>query len=581
MAIPGFFGRWLIRHKFNNVLIKYRPKGSSLSIDMNSIVHQISQKLFADQEYLKGRSAKELEQECFDRIGAHLLEILQTIDVSDLFIIAIDGLAPMAKIKQQKQRRYMKTLTESMTPKEKKSGIGFDSNCISPGTEFMFRLDTFLETWLKSDAVRPRLPKVVIYSGHMDPGEGEHKIFKYLRRGLEPEMSTKIPVNPQGTHYIYGMDADLIMLSMICPLPNIVLYRLDKDESEVLVSISSLRICIRNLMSNSFESKSDDARHQTKEEKNFIDDFTILMLFFGNDFLPRLACTELSFELLDEFIQLYRTSDLRLTINGELSLQNLKKFIQKLSKKEETFIHQAISLNKQLKEPSSLLPWDHKGFNLTNFTTEWYLNELSYKRLDLLPKKMQERYRVVHQGSIKDLSSEYIKGFFWTYEYYKTGLAPSKWFFKYFHAPMLNVLTEDIKSLSEKKLRDFTRKDLTYEYSVLDQLAIIIPEESKMTLPGQLRSIYDIQSPIKDQMPKMFDIAWWNVAVLPPPELKQIKEALEELGMSVDMKTVRYLRKAPMLMNNIEYKKKVEENRKLRLFLDTKIQKERSKTLQG
>jgi len=59
----------------------------------------------------------------------------------------------------------------------------FDSNCITPGTEFMVRLQTQLEYFLQSkmstDPIwqRPR----IILSGHEVPGEGEHKIMDYIR----------------------------------------------------------------------------------------------------------------------------------------------------------------------------------------------------------------------------------------------------------------------------------------------------------------------------------------------------------------------------------------------------------------
>jgi len=54
----------------------------------------------------------------------------------------------------------------------------FDSNCITPGTEFMARVsmhfEYFIRDKLKNDPKWHGL--TVFYSGHDVPGEGEHKV---------------------------------------------------------------------------------------------------------------------------------------------------------------------------------------------------------------------------------------------------------------------------------------------------------------------------------------------------------------------------------------------------------------------
>ena len=40
-----------------------------------------------------------------------------------------------------------------------------------------------------------------------EPGEGEHKIFEFIRNNKSAEFS-------QETHVVYGLDADLIMLTL-------------------------------------------------------------------------------------------------------------------------------------------------------------------------------------------------------------------------------------------------------------------------------------------------------------------------------------------------------------------------------
>lgn len=73
-----------------------------------------------------------------------LEELVSLVQPKRLLYIAIDGVAPRAKMNQQRQRRF-----RAAKGRAERGGEGFDSNSITPGTEFMARVDEHLRwTWL-------------------------------------------------------------------------------------------------------------------------------------------------------------------------------------------------------------------------------------------------------------------------------------------------------------------------------------------------------------------------------------------------------------------------------------------------
>ena len=120
-------------------------------------------------------------------------------------IIAFDGVAPLAKLNQQRIRRfkssYESTIKNSIT--QVTNTTTWNRSCITPGTSFMKKLALKIET-LKFNNNINNLN--IITSTSNEEGEGEHKIFDYIRNNIDEH-------NKHDT-VIYGLDADLIMLSL-------------------------------------------------------------------------------------------------------------------------------------------------------------------------------------------------------------------------------------------------------------------------------------------------------------------------------------------------------------------------------
>lgn len=87
----------------------------------------------------------------------------------------------------------------------------FNSLNIFPGTDFMADLHVFLDYYItKTLQSNPQLENLNILLSDSDvPGEGEHKIMEFVR-----SQRTQCGYDPNQTHVIHGLDADLSMLAL-------------------------------------------------------------------------------------------------------------------------------------------------------------------------------------------------------------------------------------------------------------------------------------------------------------------------------------------------------------------------------
>ncbi|CAG7833351.1 unnamed protein product [Allacma fusca] len=216
MGIPKFY-RW-ISERYPCLSEKIReyqiPDFDNLYLDMNGIIHTCSHPN-DDDVHLRIP-----EEAVFKEIFRYIDFLFKMIKPRKVFFMAIDGVAPRAKMNQQRGRRFRSAKlaldqeAEAIKKGEKlPSEERFDSNCITPGTEFMARLHEHLQYFVKvkvsTDPLWQREGLVVILSGHDVPGEGEHKIMDYIRH-----IRSQTDYDAETRHCLYGLDADLIMLGL-------------------------------------------------------------------------------------------------------------------------------------------------------------------------------------------------------------------------------------------------------------------------------------------------------------------------------------------------------------------------------
>lgn len=270
------------------------PEFDNLYLDMNSILHTCTH---SNDNTLTRMTEDQMYAAIFNYID-HLFDIIKPKEV---FYMAIDGVAPRAKMNQQRARRFRTAFeAEENLKKAINQGLDipkedpFDSNAITPGTEFMAKLTTNLKYFIHKKMTEDArwLNVKVILLGHEVPGEGEHKIMQFIRT-----MKSQDDYNPNIRHCIYGLDADLIMLGLVTHDPHFSLLREEvtfgpgsqnksgdvHNQKFYLLHLSLLR----EYMALEFEDLEGQIGFEYSFER-ILDDFILIMYVIGNDFLPHL-----------------------------------------------------------------------------------------------------------------------------------------------------------------------------------------------------------------------------------------------------------------------------------------------------
>jgi 5'-3' exoribonuclease 1 len=517
MGIPKFYGTWILRKRKHDLTTTVVPSNvMTLSLDLNSIFHNAAQVVYSYGEeenkerldfinkYQSSHTKEEFdeyfENEHFNMIATMISQIVTYVRPQKKLILAVDGVAPLAKISQQRSRRYRSAMGSST--------MKFDPNAITPGTDFMMRLDNFMLEYINSK--QSFFPKEIIYSNHMVPGEGEQKIFDLIRDKV---------IDGYGAHLIYGLDADLIILSVICRLNGIYLIRMKpykSEKTETKLKSHEELVCI------------DAVRKYIIKKiglKSALDDFAVLTFFLGNDFLPTSPMfTGNLGETLDHLISMFSTFRRSLVWNGEVILENVYQFIKYLSYQENTRLIEVYKNKPKLgfqvlDKAVTYKNYYDKDNNLKEklfidsdiFADEWYtkafgpsLENLDY--FEMLPDNIIINLFETNPKRVSSLVMEYMTGISWTFIYYKHGIlkANPNYVYTNYYAPLMKDVAKYYVGRRGPVKRDELKEEVDQDYTlpVLLQMLAVLPPQSKNLIPEELRKLMDDDSPIADMFPK-------------------------------------------------------------------------------
>lgn len=590
MGIPAFF-RWLHRkypqmveqHGDQNLDPETKTKMwfDNLYLDMNNIIHPCT--------HPEDRPPPQTENEMFDAIFEYTEKVMLMVRPRHLVFLAIDGVAPRAKMNQQRTRRFRAVqeaeekrveiekirtkLREQNIEPDKTDSKSFDSNVITPGTKFMTNLSIALENWIKKKltsfderGIWHKDLKVILSDASV-PGEGEHKIMDYLRKEKASDH-----YNPNLRHLLYGADADLIMLGLATHEKHFTILREEfrpnqprpcdlcrqfghkLEECQGIRSIEEAKkmpivgaqdpvfIYIKLYPLKEFIRRDmEQDSYVPLDLDRFIDDYIFLCFFVGNDFLPHLPCLDIRENAVDRLLRIYHNVNrnywrpgMYLTDNGTVDLEKCQEILHELGRVENEIFRKrkyndARYESRQLE--TKRIKWEEDHPNGELFEPE--APPADFVRFgDYGCKERYYTSKFGFKGSFRDIADmvtrEYVRGLCWVLAYYYKGCSDWQWFYPFHYAPF----AEDMRSIMNIKL-DFNSK--APPFKPLEQLMGVFPEKSASALPGSWRKLMSSpDSPIIDFYPTNFKIdmngkkaAYMGVALLPFIDEARLFKALE------------------------------------------------------
>ena len=482
MGIPSYFSNLIKQYPhIIKKLIKNDMKVNNFFLDSNSIVYDCVRSINFEENL-----NETTYQKIIKNVIGKLEEYIAIVNPNNLIMISLDGTPPVAKLDQQRQRRYKSWYTTKMLTTEtgpKVKPVAFDTIEITTGTRFMSELNSKLIAHFSNPA-RYGVKKIIVSTSD-EAGEGESKIYEYIRSGKE--------VARDSTCLVYGLDADLIMLSInnlpVCP--NIYLFR---ETPEFIKSIdSSLEPNANYVMdiptlANTIMSYMNNDKAPEKLVRVY--DYIFICFFLGNDFLPHFPAINIRTGGIDKMLNAYKgtiggTKEV-LTDGKTIYWKNVRKMVAFLAEREEEYI--LAETNLRNKYQHTHYPTDTPEQRFAKFNAlPTYEREVE---LYIKPHKShwQHRYYSALCNLDKDelrekqICTNYLEGLEWTLKYYTTGCPDWRWCYNYNYPPLLSDLIKYIPYFDTTYIKNANTRPV----SQLVQLCYVLPKHSLHLLPANV-----------------------------------------------------------------------------------------------
>lgn len=545
MGIPSYFLQ--IVKKYKNIIKSTKSLTGCVDnfyADCNGIIYDVIRNIT-----FLNKNIDAYETEVIIAVCTKIQSYIDTFQPKERVIIAFDGVAPVAKLNQQRERRYKSWLTGELQKRIEKKNASkkaasssaasqsaetstfWNTSSITPGTAFMKKLNEHVTTHFKSN------PKVLISTSDVS-GEGEHKMFQHIR-DLADEHKNK-------TTIIYGLDADLIMLCLnhLHISERIFLYRetpefiksidntLDQS-ADYYIDIPELAQSIIKYMNGMHEQQDQvSAKIEFQSEKCRIFDYIFICFMLGNDFMPHFPALNIRTGGIDTLLDAYRQTIgcspgeyiicfHEPSLDHKINWTSYKRFIEYLADREDEFIRKEYKRRDRMQQLQGMHSTGYKGggsgsssgsnsnngFNnkYNDVVSEWSNEELpaSMDEFNMCPIKYREK-----EKQINPFTQDWEQRYYSTLFHVKITASVCKnictnylegleWTFKYYSSGCIDwrwsykhhyppLLKDLCQFIPDTKHHDFLQVMEPRPIRDVVQLCYVLPRPSLQLLPRQV-----------------------------------------------------------------------------------------------
>ena len=525
MGIPSYFS-YIIKNHSNIIRSwSFHRKNAntvfhSLYMDCNSIIYDAVHTLEKNEPM---QNHEQFEKSVIALVIVKIREYIATISPSNVLYIAFDGVAPFAKMEQQRTRRYktafmsLLNLENEQSPMNSEPSSKWNTSAITPGTQFM----KTLSDKIKREFQQTRFLNIqkIIVSTSDEPGEGEHKMFQYMRDNVTSHENVAV----------YGLDSDLIMLSIfhsflcknifICReapqfskkiLPTNIRYEMNEllflDTQLLSLSILKEMGCVANIHNASTIRNNAEDPYRSKMR---IYDYVFMCFLLGNDFLPHFPAINIRRNGIQQLMDIYSVHIGKYHDRGFISKDTMqiqwkwvKLFFSEIAKlehrflvEEYTFRNKITHLKNGLKKEEILERMENRVDAHYICPTEEGWESRYYRIVQSTPDAKRKEYEETPENketqvplgvrrsftgspsneTITKMSVNYIEGLEWVFKYYTEGCPHWQWKYNYNYPPLFTDLVKHIPSENNVSvLSNYNAENKPFDPRI--QLLYVIPK---------------------------------------------------------------------------------------------------------
>jgi 5'-3' exonuclease len=488
MGIPSYFSH-IIRN-YSNIIRACKDFTSRsfgmLFMDCNSIIYDAVHSLPYDSTQKDA-----YETQIINKVIFSIETYINIIKPTATVFIAFDGVAPFAKMEQQRTRRYRTAYVKSlMSPS---STSEWDTSAITPGTHFMMNLSRRVQYAFENMENKYKVSNIIV-SGANEPGEGEHKLFEYLRK--QPNPATNIA--------LYGLDSDLIMLSLfhLQYCNNIYIFREAPEFLKHYFPVDSAApadmpyFLDMKVLASSILTEMNCANYDTQR----IYDYIFLCFFLGNDFLPHFPAMNIRTHGIQVILDIYRNyignrqNTFIVGKDNTIQWKQVNKIVYEISRREHELLTLEFDARAKHDSRKSSLP--------SKQTPDEYLQNIPVAfrgdELYICPSDThwEDRYYKVLFGSRPDetttraICTNYLEGLEWVFKYYSAGCPHWKWKYNHHYPPLFKDLCKYVPHFNTQFVhaKMNSSKNSHVPFSPTVQLSYVLPPQAFNNLPVNIQT---------------------------------------------------------------------------------------------